>query len=339
MVWQQVGTPQTPYGFTGESTAENGLVYLRVRYYDPILAVFQSLDPLETPNRYAYVDANPVNLVDPTGLAPFCKPQEQDTCATPEDKQPIETAYELTFSNSPSGVCWTKTLVDNTGMAFGRVQDRISRSFTDVFGGLTFALVDSGVRYARTVGSTVQWNKAGIDIGTMGDFQVAIVHELGHVLENRTRHLAPGRQMANVAKGRVWSRGSDQGRFHGNPSVPDRFSVSANPGAVGGTIDDDPDIIPELETVADYFMFWIYDSFNQDKLGRIASIYAQGGIIIRNNRSTTNVLAYPFYASEYEINFTIEEYYQTLNDLVQQGIEPIIIDSPGMRYWVASARR
>lgn len=73
-VWGEQGTAQTPFGFTGEPTDQNNLVHLRARYYNPTLGIFPSLDPLEgSPmqplgfNRYAYVNGNPVNMVDPTG--------------------------------------------------------------------------------------------------------------------------------------------------------------------------------------------------------------------------------------------------------------------------------
>ena len=66
-----VGSNPTPYGFTGEPTDGNGLVHLRARYYNPDLGNFISLDPLETANRYAYANENPVNLTDPTGLQEF----------------------------------------------------------------------------------------------------------------------------------------------------------------------------------------------------------------------------------------------------------------------------
>ncbi len=62
------GTPQTSYGYTGEPTDGNNLVHLRRRYLSPALGQFVSLDPLEVFNRYAYVSANPVNRVDPSGL-------------------------------------------------------------------------------------------------------------------------------------------------------------------------------------------------------------------------------------------------------------------------------
>mgnify|MGYP002713157198 CR=1 FL=1 len=80
------------FSFTGEQADSNGLIYLRARYYDPSVGVFTALDPLETPNRYAYVsgnvvnaavgelmgfhnrysyvNGNPVNLTDPSGMCP-----------------------------------------------------------------------------------------------------------------------------------------------------------------------------------------------------------------------------------------------------------------------------
>lgn len=62
------GTSQTSYGYTGEPTDGNGLVYDRARYMSPALGQFISLDPMETFNRYAYVDGNPVMRTDPSGL-------------------------------------------------------------------------------------------------------------------------------------------------------------------------------------------------------------------------------------------------------------------------------
>jgi RHS repeat-associated protein len=57
-----------PYGFTGEWHDFAVSVYLRARHYDPAIGIFVSEDPLETPNRYAYVGGNPVNRVDPSGM-------------------------------------------------------------------------------------------------------------------------------------------------------------------------------------------------------------------------------------------------------------------------------
>jgi RHS repeat-associated protein len=70
---------EEPYSFTGEWMDDNGLLYLRARYYNPALGTFLSLDPFEgTPDRpmslngYSYVGGNPVNRVDRTGRQEVC---------------------------------------------------------------------------------------------------------------------------------------------------------------------------------------------------------------------------------------------------------------------------
>jgi RHS repeat-associated protein len=65
-----------PFGYTGEWwDAEAELLYLRARYYDPTVGRLISKDRFpgdfnepQTLNGWSYVDGNPVNLVDPTGL-------------------------------------------------------------------------------------------------------------------------------------------------------------------------------------------------------------------------------------------------------------------------------
>jgi len=49
---------------------ETGFQYLRARYYDPATAQFLTRDPIETITRsaYSYVEGNPLNRTDPTGL-------------------------------------------------------------------------------------------------------------------------------------------------------------------------------------------------------------------------------------------------------------------------------
>ena len=64
-------------GEYGVSTDENGLYYMRARYYNPEIKRFINQDVLigtitnsPTLNRYAYVEGNPINLADPFGLSP-----------------------------------------------------------------------------------------------------------------------------------------------------------------------------------------------------------------------------------------------------------------------------
>lgn len=61
--------------FTGHvSDEETGLSYMQQRYYDPVLGVFMSVDPIGTYgspitqfNRYRYANNNPYSFVDPDG--------------------------------------------------------------------------------------------------------------------------------------------------------------------------------------------------------------------------------------------------------------------------------
>jgi RHS repeat-associated protein len=69
------------FGYTGESTDANSLVYLRARYYDPRLGTFLSKDPFEgvmtrsgSLNGYGYVEGNPVSYTDPSGRLPIPDP-------------------------------------------------------------------------------------------------------------------------------------------------------------------------------------------------------------------------------------------------------------------------
>ena len=53
-------------GHTSES--DTGLIYMRARYYDPVVGRFVSEDPArDGANWFAYCADNPVNRVDPTG--------------------------------------------------------------------------------------------------------------------------------------------------------------------------------------------------------------------------------------------------------------------------------
>lgn len=67
------GTPHdTPFlftGFFGNQTDDNGLLYMRARYYHPRLGRFLNADPAqEGMNWYGYAGGNPIGMVDPMGL-------------------------------------------------------------------------------------------------------------------------------------------------------------------------------------------------------------------------------------------------------------------------------
>lgn len=64
------GTATTSFLYVGEYQDTTGLYYLRARYYDPTTGSFLTRDPLEdiTNTPYAYLDGNPLQNTDPTGL-------------------------------------------------------------------------------------------------------------------------------------------------------------------------------------------------------------------------------------------------------------------------------
>ncbi len=77
----QPGTVANPYTYTGrEADPETGLYFYQARYYDSATGRFTSEDPLglrgSGNNLYAYVGNQPVDYIDPTGLASFvaCRP-------------------------------------------------------------------------------------------------------------------------------------------------------------------------------------------------------------------------------------------------------------------------
>lgn len=61
-----------PWNFSGKRyDVETGLIYFGARFYDPSLGRWMTPDPagfIDGPNRFAYVNNNPVNGIDPHGL-------------------------------------------------------------------------------------------------------------------------------------------------------------------------------------------------------------------------------------------------------------------------------
>ena len=141
------GSLGLPYGFTGEQTDENALVYLRARHYSPPLGIFTALDPFEgmavrpmslngylyvegNPimdavgellsliNGYNYVGGNPVNRRDPSGMCPERRQIENDpsrrTTENYYDAIEIEQCYQIRSELRSWGVnvVWDTTAID-----------------------------------------------------------------------------------------------------------------------------------------------------------------------------------------------------------------------------------
>ena len=121
--WASTSANDNHLGFTGHvEDSATGLTYMQARYYDPLIGRFLSPDPVGFTqggfpyfNRYAYTYNDPVNAIDPTGMAIDCENMgscptsmygggaEQSancggagTCgASPETVSPQEAAQEI----------------------------------------------------------------------------------------------------------------------------------------------------------------------------------------------------------------------------------------------------
>ena len=90
-------------GRDGVVTDSNGLLYMRARYYSPVLKRFVNADIIAgvitdpvTLNRYAYANGNPVSNIDPFGLS-----AERGNKTQKYDKEYYESkAYEKIKKNS-----------------------------------------------------------------------------------------------------------------------------------------------------------------------------------------------------------------------------------------------
>jgi RHS repeat-associated protein len=74
----QGGVGSSGFGYTGEQVDATGLVYLRARYYSPVVGRFLTADNLipdpirsQSWNQYNYVENNPIRYVDPSGRCIF----------------------------------------------------------------------------------------------------------------------------------------------------------------------------------------------------------------------------------------------------------------------------
>src|SRR5690606_27748080 len=72
---QNMDSYNNPYKFNAkEMDKETGMYYYGARYYDPRISIFVCVDPLAEGfpaiGGYVYTLNNPINLVDPTGMAP-----------------------------------------------------------------------------------------------------------------------------------------------------------------------------------------------------------------------------------------------------------------------------
>ncbi len=120
----RTGTSKVIFGYNGRDgvvTEDNGLIYMRARYYSPEMKRFINADIVAgelsnaiTLNRFAYANGNPVSFVDPFGLfVDWLKEKWQQT----KDKwntyvaEPVSKAWN-THVAKPVSKWWNESIVE-----------------------------------------------------------------------------------------------------------------------------------------------------------------------------------------------------------------------------------
>jgi len=134
-----LGSPPDGPGYTGHvNDPKTGLVYMQARYYQPI-GRFLSPDPVGPVsgnlfgfNRYAYVDNNPINRIDPTGMYNCDTKNNKSGCRmVKRARDRIQRARKSYASRSPQARALQKILNslgtendgNNVSIIFGKVDD------------------------------------------------------------------------------------------------------------------------------------------------------------------------------------------------------------------------
>ncbi len=177
VVTQSSGLSHTDYGFTGETTDANGLVYLRARYYNPADGRFTSRDtwggdmnrPMSM-NRWNYVQSNPVNYVDPTGHYG----ETPDWCQWMSTKGLYESCILLKYGLKPINVFeMGKTVTGSSGCYSGPTEYRAPGYLEGadfVYGGWPMGLEGREVVYDFATMERSKFTFWGGQIGTFVTF-------------------------------------------------------------------------------------------------------------------------------------------------------------------------
>ncbi len=116
------GTKTTPLGYDGQYTnTDTSLIYLRAREYDPAIDQFITADPIEglTLAPYYYVNDNPLNYNDPSGLIFGIS----GTPSTSEIASTAESAVESAASSAASALNTAGKAIDSVAHYAAPVAD------------------------------------------------------------------------------------------------------------------------------------------------------------------------------------------------------------------------
>jgi RHS repeat-associated protein len=164
------GSGESDFGYTGEWwNSEAGLLYLRARYYDPLVGRFVSKDPWQgdssrpqSLNAWSYVQGNPINRVDPTGFRP----------RSPEE---IGELYE--YSCNCGWIDWGHALPGLASTILERLKAKIDWDRINHYYGWTG---QRGIRVTSGVGGVLQTplGNIGLVVPLVNDFAVVKEDEI-----------------------------------------------------------------------------------------------------------------------------------------------------------------
>ncbi|MBI5952480.1 MAG: hypothetical protein HY865_12555 [Chloroflexi bacterium] len=214
VVMQSGGASSSIFTYTGEIVDASGLVYLRTRYYDPQNGRFISRDTWDgdmnrpaSLNRWNYVEGNPVNKTDPSGMCTNYEYDCNDALARITKRMGYRVPglsdwdyYHLKEVNDwwDAGVRfsrnsissedkWTAANIYDAVDALNRTKRYLNAKTSSVMGTLLFLIKSNGV---QTGGKTNQiLNEILLFLPSSHSEEVteAVIHEIGHILDWRAR--------------------------------------------------------------------------------------------------------------------------------------------------------
>jgi RHS repeat-associated protein len=117
---QEIVNDGVRYSFaTGKELDSSGLYYFGARYYDPNIGRFTTVDPVPSEPAYAYVGNNPMNMVDPSGMAAISwKTKARFVLAHPNIAKNYFGGGALSDNEKKIGINWFSNHFRNLGWTY-----------------------------------------------------------------------------------------------------------------------------------------------------------------------------------------------------------------------------